>query len=246
MRWLWFMVAYMLTYAQAQPIRVAVAANLRDAFLEVVRQFQQIQPDIQVLPSFGPSGAFVQQIGQGAPFDLFLSADVDSAKALQARGQAEPGSLRVYARGKLVLFVPKRTGIKPTSLNDLTKPEFKRIAIANPETAPYGRAAIEAFKSLGIYEAIKTKLVFGTDVAQVAQQTLIAADAGLLPYSSIVTKAFKNQGHTLILPTHLYTPLNQAMVVIKGRNRPEVQALVDFLGQRRAKQVLQTFGYQTP
>jgi len=233
-----------LALAQQGEVRVAVSANFRDAFNDIARAFSKTNPGVRVVPSFGSSGAFTQQIVNGAPFDLFLAADTSFPRALEAQGLVEPATLRVYARGKLVLFVPSRSGLQAKSLEVLRDPRVTRIAIANPETAPYGKAAMQAIKAYGLYQAVQNRLVFAQDIAQAAQLTLAAADAGLIAYSALFTPAFQGKGSFFIVPQRLYDPLDQGMVLVKGRARPEVRAFYEFLQSATAQQIIKAYGYQ--
>lgn len=235
-----------LAAAQQAEVRVAVAANLRDAFIEIVRAFNQDNTNIKVTPSFGSSGGFVQQITQGAPFDVFMAADTSFPQALERNNLTEPGTLRVYAKGRLALLIPNRVGLSPSSLNILLDPKIARIAIANPETAPYGRTAIEALQRAGLLEKLRSKLVFGQDISQATQLILAAADAGFTAYSLTFTTSVKGQGKVWVVPERLAPPLEQAYVIIKGRNRPEVKALYDYIQGDKARTILKAFGYQVP
>lgn len=231
-----------LGLVQAQEVRAAVAANFRDAFNEIVRAFAKANPGVRVVPSFGSSGAFTQQIVNGAPFDVFLAADMTFPKALEAQNLAEPGTLRVYARGKLALFVP---GAAVKGLEALRDPRFRRVVIANPETAPYGKAAVQALQASKLYELLKGRLVFAQDVAQAAQLTLTAADAGFIAYSAVFTPAFKGKGGVFVVPQRLYDPLDQGVLVVRGRGRPEVRAFYGFLRSPGASRIIKAYGYQT-
>jgi len=229
---------------QAQEVRAAVAANFRDAFNDIIRAFAKANPGVQVVPSFGSSGAFTQQIVNGAPFDVFLAADMAFPRALESQNLAEPGTLRVYARGKLVLFVPGAAAVK--GLEVLRDPRFRRVVIANPETAPYGKAAVQALQASKLYDLIKPRLVFAQDVAQAAQLTLTAADAGFIAYSAVFTPAFKGKGGVFVVPQRLYDPLDQGVLVVRGRSRPEVRAFYGFLRSPEASRIIKAYGYQTP
>ncbi|WP_158531649.1 MULTISPECIES: molybdate ABC transporter substrate-binding protein [unclassified Meiothermus] len=239
-------VALGLALAQQAEVRVAVAANLRDAFTEIARVFEKEYPNFKVSAVFGASGNFTQQILQGAPFDLFLAADTSFPERVEKEGRAEPNTRKVYARGKLILFIPNRVGLEPKDLKIILDPKIRRLAIANPETAPYGRAAQQTLQALGIYEQVKSKLVFGQDIAQAAQLTLSAADAGFIPFSYTFSPDLRNQGKFLVVAQRLYTPLDQAYVMVKGRDRPEVRALYEFISSDKAKTILKSYGYETP
>lgn len=248
-RWLMWMgvvgVLSSMGWAQSE-VRVAVAANLRDTFEQLAQSYNRSNPLVRIIPSYGSSGAFTQQIANGAPFDIFMSADTAFPQDLQRRGLVEEGSLRVYAIGKLILFVPSRLGLRATGLRVLNDAKVQRLVIANPETAPYGRAAVQALTRAGLYEAVRSKIVLGQNIAQAAQLTLAAGDAGLINLSAIYGPDLKQVGSWYIVPQNLYDPIEQAMVLIKGRNRPEVRALFAFLTSAEANRIYTAWGYGLP
>ncbi len=246
MKQLVFAVIALFAVAQAQEVRVAVAANLQPTFNDLIRVFNSVNPGIKVTPIFGSSGAFTQQIAQGAPFDIFMAADVSFPRDLERRALIEAGTLKTYAIGKLVLYVPKRVGLKPNSLNILSEAKIGKIIIADPKIAPYGRAAVQAMTKAGLYEVVKGKIAQGQNISQVAQLTLASGDAGFMAYSSVFTPEFKAQGSYFIVPQRLYDPLEQAYVMLKGRNRPEVKAVYDFLSSPLAQKVYRAWGYELP
>ena len=231
---------------QAQEVRVAVAANLRDTFEQLARFYNNTNPVVKITPSYGASGAFTQQIASGAPFDIFMSADLGFPQDLQRRGLVEEGSLRIYAVGKLILFVPSRVGVKATSMKILTDPRITRLIIANPETAPYGKAAVQAMTKAGVYEQVRSKIAFGQNIAQAAQLTLAAGDAGFINLSAIYGPDLKQQGTWLIIPQNFHDPIEQGMVMVKGRMRPEVQAFFRFLTSSEANRIYRAWGYDLP
>lgn len=224
----------------AQEVRVAVAANLRDAFGDIARAYER-ETGVKVVPSFGSSGAFTQQILQGAPFDLFISADTGFPKSLFEKGKGLEAP-RVYARGKLILFIPKRVGLKPQSLQVLLEPKVRKVAIANPEVAPYGRAAREALRRAGLWEKVEPKLVLGQDIGQTLQLTLAAADAGFFNFSALFSPSVRNQGEAWVIPQRLYDPLDQAALVLTERGK----GLYAFLFGEKARTILRAYGYETP
>lgn len=224
----------------AQEVRAAVAANLRDAFGEIARAYEQ-KTGGMVIPSFGSSGAFVQQILQGAPFDLFIAADTGFPKSLFERGKGLEAP-RVYARGKLILFIPKRVGLKPQTLQVLLEPKVRKVAIANPEVAPYGRAAREALRRAGLWEKVEPKVVFGQDIGQTLQFTLAAADAGFFNFSALFSPSARNQGEAWVVSQRLYDPLDQAALVLTERGK----GLYAFLFGEKARTILRAYGYETP
>jgi molybdate transport system substrate-binding protein len=231
--------------AQAQQIRVAVAANMQGVFEQVAKTYAQANPGVRLVPSYGSSGTFTQQIVQGAPFDIFMSADLDFPKRLQRQGLIEEGTLKTYAVGKLVLFVPSRLGLKATSLQLLQDPKITRLIIANPDTAPYGRAAVQALTRAGIYEQVKGKIALAQNISQAAQLTLAAGDAGFIAPSAIYGP-IRQQGTWLMVPQTLFEPIEQALVLVKGRARPEVRAFYLFLSSPEANRIYKAWGYDVP
>lgn len=245
MRWIGILIL-LLGSAQAQEVRVAVAANLQQTSEQLAKTFMQANPSIKVMVSYGSSGAFTQQIAQGAPFDIFMSADVSFPQELQKRGLVEEGTLKVYAIGKLILFIPSRVGVQATNLQVLTNPKVTRLILANPETAPYGRAAIQAMTKAGLYDAVKSKIAQAQNISQAAQLTLTAGDAGFISLSAVFGPDLKQQGTWLIVPQNLYDPLEQAYVILKGKTKPEVKALYDFLTSPAANAIYKAWGYNLP
>lgn len=224
----------------AQEARVAVAANLREAFGEIARAYER-KTGGKVLSSFGSSGAFVQQILQGAPFDLFIAADAGFPKRLFEKGKGLEAP-RVYARGKLILFIPKRVGLKPQTLQVLLDPKVRKAAMANPEVAPYGRAAREALRRAGLWEKVEPKAVFGQDIGQALQLTLAAADAGFIGLSALFSPSVRNRGEAWVVPQRLYDPLDQAALLLSEGGK----GLYAFLFGEKARTILQNYGYETP
>jgi len=218
---------------------------LQPTFEQLIQAFTRANPGVKVIASYGSSGAFAQQIVEGAPFDIFMSADVTFLQELQQRGLLEEGTLKIYAIGKLILFVPARVGLQATSLKVLSDPKIQRIIIANPQTAPYGRAAVQAMSKMGIYDQVKGKIAFGQNIAQAAQLTLAGGDAGLIAISAIYGP-FISQGSWFMVPQNLYDPLEQAYAIVKGRARGEVKTLYSFLSSPQASQIYKAWGYGLP
>lgn len=232
--------------AQAQEVRVAVAANLQQTFEQLAKTFMQANPGIRVTASYGASGTFTQQIAQGAPFDIFMAADLSFPQELQKRGLVEEGSLKTYAVGKLILFIPSRVGLKATSLKVLDDPKVTRLIIANPETAPYGKAAVQAMTKAGLYERLKSKIALAQNISQAAQLTLAAGDAGFINFSAVFGPDLKQQGTWLVVPQSLYEPLAQGYLMVKERARPEVRTLYEFLSSPPANAIYKAWGYDLP
>src|SRR3979490_1583370 len=156
--------------AQGKEIRIAAAADLKFAMGEFAETFEK-QSRTKVNVTYGSSGNFFSQIQNGAPFDLFFSADIEYPRKLEAAGLAEPGTLYEYAVGRIVIWIPadERVDLAKLGWKALLEPGVERIAIANPEHAPYGRAAVAALRNAGVYEQVRTRLVYGENIAQAGQ-----------------------------------------------------------------------------
>ena len=187
--------------------------------------------------TYQASAALATQIQNGAPFDLFLSADTGYPKRLIAAGLADaagsPDSTApvIYARGTLVLWTRKDSGLPPPSLELLRSPQLRRLAIANPDRAPYGRAAVAALVSLKLYDTLKPKLVTAENIAQAAQFVDSGnADAGLISLTSALTPRLASSGSYFVIPRDLYPPIEQGAVIIsKTTQRAAARRLLDFL-----------------
>jgi molybdate transport system substrate-binding protein len=220
--------------AQA-PLRVAAAADLEPVLPPILEQFRQAT-GIEVDATFKSSAALTTQIENGGPFDLFLAADMSFPKRLMdegladAAGSADSSTPILYARGTLVLWEHKDTHLPP-SLDLLRSPELKRLAIANPERAPYGRAAVAALTSLKLYDELKPRIVTAENIAQAAQFAYSGnADAGLISLTSALTPQMSSSGTYFVVPRDLYPPIEQgAAIVSKTAQRANVHKLLDYL-----------------
>jgi molybdate transport system substrate-binding protein len=248
---LFFIVAFLLSsvLANRQPITVAAAADLDAALTELGAKYQQ-QTGRRVRFAFGSSGNLANQILNGAPFDLFFSADESYPRQLIEVGAAEPSSLYVYAVGRLVLWVPNSStlDIEHRGLNVLLDPAVKKIAIANPQHAPYGRAAQAALRHAGIYEKVADRLVLGENVSQAAQFVESGnAQAGLMALSHVLAPSVKGKGRYWEVPTDLYPPLRQAVVTVShGASRDEAAEFLAYVKSKEAKADLGRFGFSLP
>src|ERR1700693_6004904 len=177
-------IMFLCQLCAAQTITVAAAADLQFAMQDVAAKFQK-QTGKEVKLIYGSSGNFFQQLQNGAPFDMFFSANLDYAKKLEIAGLAEPGSYYEYARGKIVLWVPKDSALDLSSgLQALLTPSIKKIAVANPQHAPYGQAAVAAMQKAGIYDKVKDKFVLGENISQTASFIITgSADVGIVALS---------------------------------------------------------------
>jgi molybdate transport system substrate-binding protein len=203
--------------SEAKPcgiVTVAAASDLTYAMNEIATNFEKAT-GCAVRLSFGSSGNFLTQFENGAPFDVFFSADIAYPKKLEAEGLAAPGSTYLYAIGKIVLWTRKDSRVDiGKGLPALRDPAAQKIAIANPEHAPYGRAAEEALKKSGVYDAVKERLVLGENISQAAQFVESGnADVGILALSLALSPALYAEGQFNSIPANLYTPIEQGAVV---------------------------------
>ncbi|HTU00320.1 MAG TPA: molybdate ABC transporter substrate-binding protein [Candidatus Sulfotelmatobacter sp.] len=235
--------------AEKRTLRVAAAANLKDAADAIALAFQGEHADVEVKVTIGASGNFFAQIQNGAPFDLFLSADTEYPDKIVAAGLARAEDERVYAFGKLIAWLPPGSTIdlEKTGLDALGDRSVKHIAIANPAVAPFGRATEQAFKAAGIYDAVKDKLVLGTSVAQTSQfATTGAADVAFLPYSLTFSKELSG-GKVFFVPEKLYARIEQSGVVLaSSKEADRARNLLAFITGERGRAILTRFGYGLP
>ncbi|HXN86648.1 MAG TPA: molybdate ABC transporter substrate-binding protein [Candidatus Binataceae bacterium] len=234
--------------ALADQITVAAAADLTFAFKDVAAKFQQQSGDIVKL-SFGSSGNFFSQIQNGAPFDLFFSADIGYAKKLEAAGLIEPGSLYEYAIGKIVLWVPNASKLDVSKgLAILSDPSINKIAIANPEHAPYGRAAMAAMKHAGIYDQLKDKIVLGENISQTAQFVQSgSADIGIVALSLAISPTMKDTGKYFEIPGADYPAIEQAAVIVKSSKKKDLaRKFLSFLRTPEIVALMEHYGFAVP
>ncbi|MGA9723795.1 MAG: molybdate ABC transporter substrate-binding protein [Candidatus Binatus sp.] len=234
--------------ADAAEIKIAAASDLTFAFKDVVARFQN-QTGVAVKLTYGSSGNFFAQIQNGAPFDLFFSADVSYPEKLEAAGLAEPGTIYEYASGKLVMWVPNASKLDLSrSLAALLDPRVGKIAIANPQHAPYGVAAVAAMRHAGVYDQIKSKLVLGENISQTAQFVQSGnADVGLLALSLAVAPAMTNSGRYIEIPAADYPPLIQAAVILKSsRNQELASQFLKFLKEPETMALMERYGFSIP
>jgi len=235
--------------AQRRTVTVAAAANLKAAAEEVSRAFEAEQPGVEVALTLGASGVFFAQIQGGAPFDLFLSADRDFPARLVEARLASAADERVYAYGKLVAWRPPGStlDLEREGLRALAGPGVKRIAVANPAVAPFGRATLAALRASGVADAVKEKLVLGTSAAQAAQfATTGAADVAFLPLSLTSGKELAG-GRVYAVPEALYPRIEQSGVVLAGAKEPALaRALLAFLTGPKGRAILARYGYGLP
>jgi molybdate transport system substrate-binding protein len=245
-----FLLAVLLAgpYARAQTVKIAAAADLKFAMTELAVQFEK-QSGAKLDVTYGSSGNFLTQIQNGAPFDLFFSADSEYPKKLKAAGLTEPGTLREYAVGHIVIWTlsDSQINVAEDGWKSLLDQRVKKIAIANPEHAPYGRAAVAATKKAGIYEQVKDKLVYGENISQAAEFVQSGnAQAGIVALSLTMSPAMKN-GNKWEIPADSYPAIKQAAVILKAsRNKDAARRFLDFVSGPQGREVLQRFGFTVP
>jgi molybdate transport system substrate-binding protein len=229
---------------RAASINVAAASDLGFAVQEMAGAFEH-ETGNQVHLTLGSSGNFYAQIVNGAPFDVFLSADMDYPKQLEAKGYAVPGSAFTYGLGALALWVPKQSALKLDKLGmqALLDNSVKKIAVANPEHAPYGRAAVAAMESAKVYDRVKGKLVLGENVSQAAQFVQSgAAEIGIIALSIALSAPMRESGRYWIVPADLYPLLEQSAVLLK-RAGPAAKDFYQWLHDSEAQQILFKYGF---
>jgi molybdate transport system substrate-binding protein len=230
-------------------VTVAAAADLSSALQEIAADYQK-RSGVAVKLSFGASGALTRQIQNGAPFDLFFSADMDYPRQLIAGGEADGATLYRYAVGQLVLWVPKDSPLDVVrkGMDVLLDPFVKKISIGNPEHAPYGRAAVAALKHYGLYEKVSERLVLGENVSQAAQFVESgSAQVGFVALAHAVAPAMQGKGKYWIVPAEAYPRLEQGVLVISNSPRKQdATAFLDYVKSAEAAAVLQRYGFTLP
>ena len=232
--------------AEKKQLRVAAAADLQTVMPEIAKAFEA-QTGVSAEVVYGSSGNFFAQIQNGAPLDVFFSADSEYPRKLEESGFAEPHSAAIYGIGTIVLWMPASASCNPEvdGWKCLRQSSVKKIAIANPEHAPYGRAAIAALQKAGIYDELKAKLVFGENILQAAQFVQSGnAQAGILA-NSLTRSSSLSGGKQWAIPKELYPPIEQTVIVLKSaKEKSAAQEFVKFVTQGPGRAVLARFGFQ--
>jgi molybdate transport system substrate-binding protein len=236
--------------AESSRVSVAAATNLAYVIDALHAGFGRFAPEVKVTSALGPTGGLFAQISHGAPFDVFLSADVDTPRALVARGGGEAATLRVFATGRLVVWTT-RTAVDLKDLGSATlNPGIARVALAQPATAPYGRAAQAALERAGVWEKARAKLVFGDSLTQTVQFVEAgAADLGLVALSAVKSPRLAARGvwRELSQQDHPGISLDHAVVLTtRGATNPAARRYLDFLASEEARAILRKAGYGTP
>ena len=235
--------------AADREINVAAAADLSAALQEVAAIYQK-RTGVVVKLSFGASGALTQQIQNGAPFDLFFSADMDYPRQLIAGGQADGSTLYRYAVGRLVLWVPKDSSldVEHKGMDVLLDPSVKKIAMANPQHAPYGRAAAAALQHYGLYGKVSDRLVLGENVSQAAQFVESGnAQAGFVALAHAMAPAMQGKGKYWVVPADAHPPLDQGVLLIShSAHQKDAAAFLGFVKTEEAADLLLRYGFISP
>lgn len=235
-------------FSCAQEITIAAAADLQFAMQDIDEQFQKATgKNVKLI--YGSSGNFFQQLQNGAPFDMFFSANLDYAKKLEAAGLTVPGSFYQYAKGKIVIWVPKDSTLDLNSgLQSLLNPKIRKIAIANPQHAPYGQAAVAAMQKEGIYDQVKDKLVLGENISQTLSFVVSeSADVGIVALSLVLSPNMKDKGRCVEIPSSEYPPIEQATVILNSsKNKETAQQFLSFVKTPAIGETFRRYGFDVP
>lgn len=233
------------TPAFAESVLVAVAANFIPPFREIAIEFERSSGHrVRVVP--GSSGNFYAQIKNGAPFDLFFSADVERPKVLEEEGLGVQGSRVTYAIGHLVLWSPHSDLLK--GAETLSAQQFKHLAMANPKTAPYGAAAMQTMQKLGVWDKLQPRIVMGENLGQTMGFIESGnAELGFVSLSQALDPKLKIKGARWEVPTDLHDPIRQdVLLLVKGKDNPAATALLEFVKYPKAKEIIERYGYTVP
>lgn len=231
-------------------LTIAAAADLKFAMDDLAARYHQSHPDVTLDIAYGSSGNFYAQLTNKAPFDLFFSADLDYPRQLADSGLGEKDSLFVYAVGRIVLWTPhdSKLDVARRGLEALLDPAAGKIAIANPQHAPYGRAARAALQKHHLWEPLQARLVLGENIAQAAQFVQSgSADAGIIARSLARAPQMKDRGAYYLIPPEDYPPLEQGGIILTNSNKkPAARQFAGFVGGPEGRAVLQTYGFALP
>jgi len=229
-------------------LQIAAASDLRFALEEIARVFEQ-QTRVQVRSTFGSSGQLAAQIEQGAPFDAFFSADEDLVRTLARKALIHPDTVRLYAIGRIVLWVRAASPLDLTKgLGALLETRVRFVAIANPQHAPYGQAAVDALRAAGLYDRVRAKLVLGENITQTLQWVQTGnADAGVVALSLAIGPTIRASGRYWIIPDSLHRPIRQAAGVVSSTREPQAaRALLAFVNGPAGRRIMRRYGFQFP
>ena len=234
--------------AVAEEITIAAASDLNFAFREIVTEYEKASGN-HVRLTLGSSGNFYAQIQNGAPFDLYFSADIAYPRKLEEAGLTVPGSLYQYAVGRIVLWAGKGAHLDLSKgLEILGEPRIKKVAIANPKHAPYGRAAVAAMEHAQVYDRVKDKLVLGENISQAAQFVESgAADVGIIALSLVLAPPMQAAGHYWEIPADAHPPIEQgAVMLMGGKNQESAKAFLLFIQGAEGQTMMKRYGFVVP
>ncbi|MDR4479892.1 MAG: molybdate ABC transporter substrate-binding protein [Nitrospira sp.] len=234
--------------AQAEEVVVAAASDLNFAMKELSAEYEK-QSGHHVKLSLGSSGNFYAQLQQGAPFDLYFSADIGYPKKLEEAGLTVPGTLYRYAVGRIVLWAPKTSPLEVSrGLTVLREATIRKIAIANPKHAPYGRAAVAAMEQVQVYAEVKQRLVLGENISQAAQFIESGAcDVGIIALSLAMAPAMKRAGTYWEIPADLHPPLEQGAIIMKqSKNQEIARQFLEFMKGAQGQEIMTRYGFTLP
>ena len=239
---------FSFTTAFAGTISIATAANVSYAIHDLVIEFNKLHPDIKVQITLGSSGKLTAQIHNGAPYDIFMSANMKYPNALYKNALAITKPI-VYAKGALAMLSVRQRDFRK-GIFIVTNKNIRRIAIANPKTAPYGKAAVEALKNAKLYAKVKNKFIYGESVSQTVAYTVTAADLGFIAKSSLFSpkmKQYKKGVNFIDVDPKLYTPIKQGIVLLKrAADNVDAKAFYTFILSKEAQAIFTAYGYQLP
>lgn len=224
-------------------LTVSAASNLTPAFQEIGESFEE-ETGIKVIFNFGSSGQLAEQIRQGAPVDVFASADVVFLDNLEKEDLIFPETKIIYAEGCITLWIQQDSSLKIETLEDLKNPDIERIAIANPELAPYGKAAQEALISAGVWDDVVDKIVLGENIAR----TLSYGQTGEVDVAIIaLSLSLASDGEWVLIPHNLYNPIAQSIAITKfTSHKKEAEYFVDFVNSNKGHEILVNYGFSVP
>ncbi len=243
-----FLLSFIPTISAAQQLTIAAAADLQFAMQNIAGRFQKATGKT-VHVTYGSSGNFYQQFQNGAPFDMFFSANLDYAKKLQDIGLTDPGSFYQYARGQIVIWVRNDSKLNVNSgLQVLLAPSVNKIAVANPIHAPYGQAAVAALRKENIYDKVKDKFVLGENISETASFAISgSADVGIVALSLALSPNMKDKGRYGEVPADDYPPIAQACVILKSSNNKDTaRQFLSFIQTPAIAEVFSNYGFDVP
>jgi len=232
------------SHQKKSEITVAAASDLIPAFEELGKEFEH-ETGTKVTFSFGSSGLLAKQIENGAPMDIFAAANIDYINNLEKQNLIIPDTKLLYARGRITLWVPKQSPLHINALSDLLNPQIKRLAIANPDHAPYGLAARQALESAGVWEQLRPRIVYGDNI----RQTLQYAQTGNVDVAIVALSLSlqTSEGRWVLIPAELHKPIDQALAVIKSTKRePEARRFASFIATPLGRSIMSKYGFVLP